>query len=49
MTEQTKDFKKERLETREVLKFQDNVDEKFAQYDRIIKSLEDRIYALENP
>ena len=49
MTEKTKNFKKERLEAREVSKFQDNVDEKFAQLERIIKELEDRIYSLENP
>ncbi len=49
MAEQAKDFKKERLEERENQKFQENVDEKFAQLDRLIKDLQDRVYALENP
>lgn len=52
VTEQDlKDFKKERLDVseREVQKFQDNVVEKFAEYDRIILNLIERIYKLENP
>ena len=49
MAEELKDFKKERLEEREVSKFQDNVDEKMGQFDRIIKELISRIEKLENP
>lgn len=49
LSEELKKLKKERLEQREVAKFQDNVDLLFEQYERIIRKLEERIYKLENP
>lgn len=47
--EENRDFKKERLEDRTVQKFQENVDEKVKQLERVIKDLQERVYKLENP
>lgn len=49
LSEELKDFKKEHLKERDLIKFQDNVAEIFAQYERAIRALEERIYNLENP